>query len=69
MISHGRHVDPLAFYFRRTLNSQAIRALPADQRRVVIPYVTTDGRTVPDDARAVWPVKCRPTKADVTARH
>jgi hypothetical protein len=68
MISHGRHVDPLAFYFRRTLNSQAIRALPMDQRRVVIPYVTTDGKTVPDDARAMWPVKCQASRP-TTVQH
>jgi len=52
--------DPLALYLGKTLNSQEIRALPDDQKAFDIPYVTTDGRTVPNGTRFVWPIRCRP---------
>jgi len=52
--------DPLALYFGKTLDSLEIRALPDDQKTFTIPYVTTDGRTVPESTRFVWPIRCRP---------
>jgi murein DD-endopeptidase MepM/ murein hydrolase activator NlpD len=57
-IKDGRHVDPLAVYFRRMLDSNAIRTLPATQRKVVIPYRTRDGAVVPYGSPVVWPVTC-----------
>lgn len=63
MIRHGRYVDPLAFFFRQSLDSSAIRKLPASERKVPIPYVTPDGTIVPADSPAVWPVACKPEMA------
>lgn len=59
IIHHGHYVDPLAFYFRKSLDSSAIRKMPASERKVAIPYVTPDGTIVPAGAKAVWPVACR----------
>lgn len=58
VIRHGRYVDPLAYYFRRSLDSNKIRRLPASERKVAIPYVTTTGTIVPPNSPAVWPVAC-----------
>lgn len=58
MIDGARHVDPLAFYFRRELDSHRVRALPKDQRKVVIPYKTADGAVVPEQSPTIWPVAC-----------
>jgi hypothetical protein len=58
-IKNGHHVDPVAFFFRRELDSNLIRKLPAAERKVVIPYKTTGGVIVPGDAKAVWPVACK----------
>lgn len=63
IIHHGHYVDPLAFYFRQSLDSNKIRRLPASERKVAIPYVTPDGTIVPADAKAVWPVACKPKMA------
>ncbi|MGA7974402.1 MAG: M23 family metallopeptidase [Pseudolabrys sp.] len=59
IIRHGHYVDPLAFYFRRSLDSNAIRKLPASERKVAIPYVTANGTIVPAGSPAVWPVACQ----------
>lgn len=58
-IKNGHHVDPVAFFFRRELDSNAIRKLPASERKVVIPYKTSAGAIMPADAKAVWPVACK----------
>jgi murein DD-endopeptidase MepM/ murein hydrolase activator NlpD len=58
-IKDGRHVDPVAFFFRRELDSGLIRKLPAEERKVAIPYKTNEGMIVPPDAKAIWPVACK----------
>lgn len=59
IIHHGHYVDPLAYYFRKSLDSNAIRNLPARERKVSIPYETASGKIVPAGSRAVWPVACK----------
>ena len=56
----GRWIDPLAVFLRDPLNSKDIRELPGDRKRVRIAYRTTDGRTIPETARIVWPIACTP---------
>ena len=63
IIHNGHYVDPLAYYFRRSLDSKAIRKLPASERKVAIPYVTPGGTIVPAGSPAVWPVACAPRMA------
>jgi murein DD-endopeptidase MepM/ murein hydrolase activator NlpD len=58
-IKDVHYIDPLAFFFRRALDSDAIRKLPAAERKVVIPYKTDKGVIVPSGTKAVWPVACR----------
>ena len=58
-IKRPHYVDPLAFFFRRELDTKAIRAIPAEDRKISIPYKSDTGRIVPAGARAVWPVVCR----------
>jgi murein DD-endopeptidase MepM/ murein hydrolase activator NlpD len=57
-IKDGRHVDPLAVYFRRMLDSDAIRTLPAAVRKATVPYRTRDGVVIPQGSLVVWPVMC-----------
>ena len=56
----GRWIDPLAVFLRDPLNSKDVRELPEDRKRVRIAYRTTDGRTIPETARIVWPIACTP---------
>lgn len=58
-----RFLDPVALYLRRNpplTDNHAIAALPGTEKRVAISYVTTTGKVVPEGARFVWPVPCKP---------
>jgi murein DD-endopeptidase MepM/ murein hydrolase activator NlpD len=59
IIDHPHYVDPVAFYFRRELDSNLIREMPASERKVTIPYETDRGSIVPPATKAVWPVYCK----------
>lgn len=56
---NGKFLDPLAFFYREKLDSQAISQLPEARKKFKIPYMTQDGKIFPAGARAVWPVMCR----------
>lgn len=51
--------DPMAFYLRDIADPAAADKLPADQRRVGVPVVASDGTLQPAGSRTVWPVACR----------
>lgn len=62
----GQWLDPLALMRGGPLDSRAARDLPADQKKVQIPYKTTDGRVFPESTKVVWPYACRPKQGKHT---
>lgn len=54
----GRFVDPLAVYFGKVLDSDAVLSLPETERNVAIPYRRPDGTFFPAGTRLVWPFAC-----------
>lgn len=56
----GQWLDPLALMRGGPLDSHAARDLPAEQKKVAIPFMTTDGRVFPAGTRVVWPYACKP---------
>ena len=50
--------DPLALYRGAPLASADITPLPAAQKQVRFAYRTTAGKTVPGDAKIIWPLPC-----------
>ncbi|MEO5335501.1 MAG: M23 family metallopeptidase [Magnetospirillum sp. WYHS-4] len=59
----GRFIDPLAIYFGKALDSDAVLAFPEAERIVVLPYRGPDGAPVPAGTRLVWPFAC-PARRD-----
>ena len=55
----GQWLDPLALFKSPPLDSGKLSTLPAAEKRVSIPYKTSDGRIVPAGSRLVWPFACR----------
>jgi murein DD-endopeptidase MepM/ murein hydrolase activator NlpD len=56
----GQWLDPLALFKKSPpLDSPTLSGLPAAEKRVSIPYKTSDGRIVPAGSRVVWPFVCR----------
>ena len=56
----GRWLDPLALLRgRMPIDSRAVTALPEGEKRVAFAYRDQDGRTVPADAKIIWPFACR----------
>lgn len=56
------YLDPMGLYLDRSISAvsnHALRDLQADQKDVPVAIRTTDGRTVPENAKWVWPVACR----------
>lgn len=54
----GHWLDPLAIFKGPPLASSEIAALPAAQKSVRFGYQTTSGKTVPADAKVIWPLPC-----------
>ena len=55
----GYWMDPLALYRKGPpFDSAAMKALPEADKRVAIPVMFEDGRTLPADTRVVWPYAC-----------
>ncbi len=63
-IKGATHIDPLAMYYRRLLDSQVIEALPPEEKAFQVPYVDTDGYITPIGTRTVWPVSCKKNTAE-----
>ncbi len=59
-IKNSTYIDPLAIYFGKELDSHRIRALPDSEKTFPVPYKDTNGKIVPDNAKFVWPVLCKP---------
>ena len=57
-IHNKMYIDPLAIFFKTTLNSHELRKMPQRQKTFPIPYMTTDGKLFPVDTRTVWPIAC-----------
>lgn len=55
----GYFMDPNAFYRAAgPYDSPSLKALPADQKRVPVPYRKPDGATVPPGTKRIWPYTC-----------
>lgn len=54
----GQWLDPLALYRGAPLASADITPLSAAQKQVRFAYRTTAGKTVPEDAKIIWPLPC-----------
>lgn len=58
---NGQMADPLALFRGEPIETAVVRKLPADQKNVVIPYVTESGKVVNSGkARVIWPYACKP---------
>ena len=56
----GYFMDPNAFYRRRApYDSQSMLKLPDDQKAVSVPYVKSDGSSVPTETKRIWPYPCK----------
>ncbi|MBT3307409.1 MAG: peptidoglycan DD-metalloendopeptidase family protein [Alphaproteobacteria bacterium] len=56
----GKFAGPLALMRRQMpIDTHSMRALPEDERRVVIAYKKENGEIVPPDAKIIWPFICR----------
>jgi len=52
-------MDPNAFYRPSPpYDSQALAAMPADQKRVPVAYMKPDGSIIPPTAKRIWPYPC-----------
>lgn len=55
----GRWMDPNAIYRKvPPFDSVSMKALPADQKQIEIPYMLEDGTAVPADTKLIWPYFC-----------
>ena len=55
----GYFMDPNAFYRRRPpYDSQSMLKLPDDQKAVPVPYMKSDGSSVPTETKRIWPYPC-----------
>lgn len=55
------YLDPMGLYVTEPVapfDNQALRALPAERKRVDVSVKTTDGRIIPASGRVIWPVAC-----------
>lgn len=58
-----RWMDPMALFLTDgPYDSQTLAKLPSAQKDVEVAVMLTDGRTVPEAARLVWPYVCRVTR-------
>ena len=56
----GYFMDPSAFYRRRPpYDSQSMLKLPDDQKAVTVPYMKSDGSSVPTETKRIWPYPCK----------
>ncbi len=58
--AEGRWVDPIALYRgAMPLDSDAMKALPEDEKAVPIAVMFEDGEVSPVNAKFVWPYRCK----------
>lgn len=54
-----RWLDPFAIYRGKApFDSAAIKALPASEKSVMVPVLVTDGSTIPQATKTIWPYSC-----------
>lgn len=53
-------LDPLALMRGGPLDSHSARDLPEDQKKVRIPFKTSDGHVFPEGTKVIWPYTCKP---------
>ena len=56
----GQWLDPLAVFLHKPLNSQSVRNLSPEKKKVRIAYKNTNGQVVPANAKIIWPIACAP---------
>ncbi len=55
----GYWMDPNGFYRAGPpYDSQSLAKLPADQKKVAVPYIKPDGSLVPPNTKRIWPYPC-----------
>mgnify|MGYP003347684028 FL=1 len=68
--AEGWWMDPNAFYLRSgPYDSPSLRALPAERKKISIPYMLPDGTKVPADTKVIWPYVCSTTPIDLGNPH
>lgn len=58
-----QQVDPVVLFLKKdppVTNSHMALNLPDAEKDAVIAYRTTDGKTVPEGAKIIWPFACKP---------
>lgn len=57
---NGQMADPLAIFRGEPMDTASMRKLPADQKKVAIPYMTESGKVMNrGKARVIWPYACK----------
>ncbi len=57
---NGQVADPLALFRGEPMETVTVRKLPADQKKVAIPYMTDSGKVVNrGKTRVIWPYACK----------
>lgn len=57
---NGQMADPLAIFRGEPMDTTSVRKLPADQKKVAIPYMTESGKVMNrGKARVIWPYACK----------
>ena len=55
----GRFMDPNAFYrLSPPYDSPSLVRLPASEKKIPTPYMTSGGAVVPSDTKRIWPYVC-----------
>jgi hypothetical protein len=53
-------MDPVALFRKNPpFDSRSMRALPAAEKAVPIPYILPDGSVHPDGTKLIWPYRCK----------
>ena len=57
---NGQVADPLAIFRGEPMDTASVRKLPADRKKVSIPYMTESGKIMSGSkARVIWPYACK----------
>ena len=56
----GYWLDPMALYRQKgPFDSVSVKALPENEKDVLIPVLLEDGTTIPEDTKIIWPYACQ----------
>ena len=63
----GYWMDPNAFFLvDHTFDTETLKALPVNDKKVPMPVLLDDGNTIPIDTKTVWPYACSEEVAGTT---